>query len=156
MNLQDRNLTKKYISFILLACLIMGFSLLTTEKAFSQSIPDETSPVVTGITEGRAKSLAGGVIALISLILGWRAKARSKSANVGSNRNKQTQALIALSLGGIAIILSIIHLSTSAGAVFGSGSGKAGAIVTLVLALIGIALSGLALRTGSIKSALNK
>lgn len=60
--------------------------------------------------------------------------------------NKRTQAIISLSLGGIAIILSVVHLSTSASAVLGSGSGKAGAIVTLIPALIGMALSGLALR----------
>jgi hypothetical protein len=79
--------------------------------------------------------------------MGWWALARSKSTNSsGVRNNMRTPAIIALCLGGVAIILSLIHLSTSAGAVFGSGSGKAGAIVTLVLALIGITLSGLALR----------
>jgi hypothetical protein len=94
-------------------------------------------------------SLIGAVIALVSLIMGWLAKARSNSANAsgaGNNSNRRTQAIIALLLGGIAIVLSVVHLSTSAGAVFGSGSGKAGAIVALVLALIGTALSGLTLR----------
>lgn len=149
MNLQDMALTKKYVPFILLGCLIIGLSLFATEKVFSQSIPDSTSSAVTGITKGRAKSIVGGIIALISVIIGWRAKARSKStklSGIENNKNKRTQAIIALSLAGVAIILSVIHLSTSAGAVFGSGSGKAGAIVTLVLALIGATLSGLALR----------
>ncbi|MFA6057506.1 MAG: DUF6223 family protein [Taibaiella sp.] len=149
MNLQDKISFKKYVPFVLLGCLIIGFSFLMPEKVFAQSASDGPSPTVTGITAGRAKSLAGGAIALVSVIMGALAKARSKSANrsgAGNNGNKRTQAIISLSLAGIAIILSMIHLSTSAGAVFGSGSGKAGAIVTLVLALIGAALSGLVLR----------
>lgn len=150
MDLQNKTSTKKYVASALFWCLTIGFSFLTTGEVFSQSIPDDgTSPVVTGVTEGRARAIVGGVIGLISLIMGWRAKARSKPANpssVASNGSNRTQAIIALSLGGIAIVLSVIHLSTSAGAVFGSGSGKAGAIVALVLALTGVVLSGLALR----------
>lgn len=149
MKLQYKTLIKKYVPVILLGCLFLGFSFLMPENVFAQSAGDGPSPAVTGITTGRAKSLAGGVIALVSIILGALAKARPKSTNpsrAGSNGNKRTQAIISLSLAGIAIILSVIHLSTSAGAVFGSGSGKAGAIVTLVLAVIAIVLSGLALR----------
>lgn len=149
MNLQGRTFMKKYVRFTLLACLVVGFSFLTMEKVFSQSAADGTPQAVTGITAGRARSLVGAVIALVSLIMGWRAKVRSNATNVsgaGNSGNKRIQAIIALSLGGIAIILSVIHLSTSAGAVFGSGSGKAGAIVALVLALAGVALSALALR----------
>lgn len=130
--------------------MIIVSSFLVQENAFSQTAPDGTSQAVRGITAGRARSLAGGVIALISLILGWRAKVRSNPARfsgAGNDGRKRTQAIIALSLGGIAILLSVIHLATSAGAVYGSGSGKAGAIVALVLALGGAALSGLALRS---------
>jgi len=51
---------------------------------------------------------------------------RSKRRYNARPLSKRTQALITLSLGAIAIILSITHLSTSAGAVFGTGRGKAG------------------------------
>jgi peptidoglycan/LPS O-acetylase OafA/YrhL len=142
MSLQEKTLLEKYTPIILPACLIIGITFLTTGNVFSQSAADETSSTVYGITAGRSRSLIGGVIALISVILGWRAKATSTR----NNNNKKTQAIIALSLGAIAIVLSVIHLGKSAGAVFGSGSGKAGAIVALVLALIGVTLSGLALR----------
>ncbi|MGF6930028.1 hypothetical protein QFZ48_005528 [Chitinophaga sp. W2I13] len=143
MNLQRKTFIKKHIPFIF----FIGLFILTTEKVFSQTTPDGTSPAVSGITTGRAQALVGAIIALISLIMGWRAKARSRSTHLTGNRqNKPTAAIIALSLGAIAIILSVVHLSTSAGAVFGSGSGKAGAIVALVLALTGATLSGLALR----------
>jgi hypothetical protein len=142
---------KKCISYILLALLISGFT--STVKLFCQTNQKETmdsvkttsngnSPYVKGITPGRAYALAGGVIGLTSLIIGWRAKVRSK-AGIDKAR---TGAMVALALGLTSIVLSIVHLSTSAGAVFGSGSGKAGALIALVPASIGIIFSGLALR----------
>ncbi|WP_145716130.1 DUF6223 family protein [Chitinophaga japonensis] len=151
MSLQGRTFVKKYLPFIFAACLIIGSLLFAAGRVFSQAAPDGTSPAVTGITTGRAWSIVGGIIAIISLGMGWRAKARANSAPIAGAEHggrKQGQAIIALLLGGIAILLSVVHLSVSAGAVFGSGSGKAGAIVTLVLALAGTALSGLALRAG--------
>jgi hypothetical protein len=47
-------------------------------------------------------------------------------------------------LGLIGMVLSLAHLSASTGG-FGTGGGRAGAIVALVLGLIGISLGGLAL-----------
>ena len=148
---------KKYLPYILSAWLIVGFSFLAMGKVFSQANqkedkmdttrpatakPDGSSSYVTGITTGRAKSLIGTAAALISLIVGWRAKLRSKK----SNGDGRTGAIVALVLGLTGIILSIIHLSTSYGAAFGSGSGKAGALVALLLGLVGMILGGLALR----------
>src|SRR6266498_2847507 len=133
---------KKYIAYILLAWLIIGFTFLVTEKVFSQSdqkenkkdttssittMPDKNAAYVSGITTGRAKALVGVVAGLISLVIGWRAKARSAK----DTGNVRTGAGVAVVLGLTGIILSIIHLATSVGAVFGSGSGKAGAIFAL-------------------------
>lgn len=109
-------------------------------------MPNGTSPYVSGLTAGRAKSLVGTAAGLISLIFGWRTKGRSARGS-GSGR---TGAVVALSLGLIAIVLSILHLSVSAGAAFGTGSGKAGAIVALLLGLVGTTLGGLALRAHKI------
>lgn len=145
MNLHSKAIMKKNASFILLGCLLIAVSFLIPDQVFAQSAGDETSRTVKGITAGRAKSLVGGVLALVSLVVGWRAN-KVGSGMTGPSRNKRTQATIALSLGGIAIILSLVHLSSSASAVFGSGSGKAGAIVALVLALIGASLGGLSFR----------
>lgn len=136
---------KKSASFILSACLLVALSFWIPEQAFAQSTGNEASQPVTGITAGRARSLIGGVVALVSLIVGWRAN-KVRSGMTDRAGNKRTQAIVALSLAGVAITLSIMHLSTSAGAVFGSGSGKAGAIVALVLALIGGSLGGLSFR----------
>lgn len=123
---------KKYFLYTFSACLIISFIFLLSENAFSQDTPN----YVSGITTGRAKALIAGAIGLICLILGWRAKARLI----------RKVAMVSVMLGLIGIALSIVHLSTSAGAVFGSGSGKAGAIVALILSLTGISLAWLALK----------
>lgn len=91
----------------------------------------------------RARALAGGILGLISLILSWRARSRAVAGVGNKGRNG---AVVALLLGAIAIVLSVVHLSVTAGAVFGSGSGKAGAIVALLLSLTGVVISGLVLR----------
>lgn len=141
---------KKYISYILLALLIIGLIpsgkvfCQTDQKEITDSIKNtsEEKAYVKGITPGRAYALVGGLVGLTSLIIGWRAKARSKA----STDKSRTGAMVALALGLTSIVLSIVHLRTSVGAVFGSGSGKAGALVALVFASIGILLSGLAFR----------
>ena len=147
---------KKYVPAILSAWLI-GFSFLVMEKAFSQANqkgdgmdttssvtakPDGSSSYVTGITTGRAKSLVGTAAGLISLIIGWRAKLHSKRGNASG----RTEGIVALLLGLLGIVLSVIHLSTSYNAALGSGSGKAGAFIALLLGLIGIIFGVLALR----------
>ena len=141
---------KKFIKYLFSIFLIGGFTFVFFENAFPQTdqkektvmASDTTPAYVSGITSGRAKSLIGGVLGLVCIIVGWRAKNRSAS---GAEKPR-TEATLAIILGLIGILLSIVHLSTSAGAVFGSGSGKAGAIVAIVLSLIGITLAGLALR----------
>lgn len=145
---------KKFIPYIFIAWLSVGFFLLTMTKVLSQeNQPDTTnsitttadgdSPAVKGITTGRARALAGAVVGLISLGIGWWAKIRS-TRGTGNGR---TCAIVALVLGLVGIILSVVHLSVTTGAVFGSGSGKAGAIVALVLALIGVTLGRMALHS---------
>ena len=139
---------KKYIPFILAVCIMFGFFLLT-QSAFTQTSQNtDNTSYVKGITAGRATAMAIGVLGLISLIVAWRAKLR-----FAKNSNSRNGVVVAFVLSLLSIVLSVIHLVTSAGAVFGSGSGKAGAIVALVLGLIGAVLSGLTLqkKTGVIK-----
>jgi hypothetical protein len=144
---------QRSIAYLFSVLLFIGSAFLLSGKAFSQvngtentikttdsmaTTPRGSSTYVTGITTGRARSLVGGVVGLMSLVIGWRAKIRSAKGH-----NVHTGAILALVSGSIGIILSIVHLSNAAGAVFGSGSGKAGAIVALVLSLTGMILGGL-------------
>lgn len=73
---------------------------------------------------------------LISVVIGGLALVRSSG-------NARAASILALVLGLISVILSLVHLSSSTG--FGTGGGRAGAIVALVLGLIGMILGGLAL-----------
>jgi len=133
---------QKYIPCFLSACIMICFFLLS-EKTFAQANQniDSTSAYVKGITTGRAKTLVTGALGLIGLIIALRTKRRLAKNN--TNRNG---LVIAFALSLVTIILSAIQLIASASTVFGSGSGKAGAIVALLLGLVGIGISGLALR----------
>ncbi|HKY43200.1 MAG TPA: DUF6223 family protein [Pyrinomonadaceae bacterium] len=92
------------------------------------------------LTAGRARSLVAAAVGLVSLIIGALALARS---SIGTS-NGRTGAVVALVLGLIGSVLSVVHLGMSTGG-FGTGSGRAGAIVALVLGLIGVNLGGLVL-----------
>ena len=92
-----------------------------------------------GFTSGRARSLVGAGLGLISLVIGGIALARVRTST-GSGRSG---AIVAVVLGLLAIVLSVVHLSMATGG-FGTGSGRAGAIVGLVLGLLGTTLGGLA------------
>ena len=88
------------------------------------------------ITAGRARSLVGLAAALIALIIGAVAAARSDK--------QRTRGFTALIVGLIAALLSVLHLATATGAI-GTGSGKLGATLALVVALIGMSLGALAI-----------
>ena len=99
------------------------------------------NPPAGTMTSGRARSLVAFGVGLISVIIGVVARALARRSRDGKWR---TGAIVAVVVGLIGIVLSVIHLATYTGG-FGTGSGRAGAIVALVLALIGITLGGLAL-----------
>ena len=128
----------------------MDYKIIQPPRQLSGYVPlsQTNSTCVKGMTTGRGRALVGVAVGLISLGIGWRAK-------VGHNKgtgSARTAAVLALVLGFISIVLSVVHLSITTGAVFGSGSEKAVAIFAFVPNLIGIALGGLALRTRSAKA----
>ena len=137
---------QKYISYIL----IIGLSFFISGKAFSQSTQTENETKITnikneklfneggyvkGITTARAIGLVELSLGILSIVFAIRAKKRYAIKG----------ARTALTLGVIAAIFSIVHLITVAGAIFGSGSGKAGAILALLFSLGGITIGALVL-----------
>ncbi|TWF33881.1 hypothetical protein FHW36_11171 [Chitinophaga polysaccharea] len=137
----------KITLFILSVILIVAGCLFTATKTFSQgaNIVNKTGAAETkkpglfneggyvkGITPARAIGLAELLLSVLSIVFAIRARKRSSL----------TGKKAALALGLLAITSSIMHFATTAGAVFGSGSGKAGAILAIVLSLAGIVLSG--------------
>jgi hypothetical protein len=107
----------------------------------TQNANGENPTYVKGITPARARSLVGGVIGLASVVIGWCAKSKA----VKNSKSSRSWGISALVLGLVAVILSIVHLAGNTGG-FGTGGGKAGAIVALVLGIIGAALGGRAMR----------
>jgi hypothetical protein len=148
---------KKINSFIVATALVVFFCFFMTENAFSQTADTVNKTEITeakkstlfneggyvrGITPARAIGLVELAFGITSIVLGLRARKRAKS---GIGIKGQKGAIVALSLGVIAIVISIIHLSITAGAVLGSGSGKAGAILAIILSLVGVIINGLVL-----------
>jgi hypothetical protein len=86
------------------------------------------------ITSGRLESIVAGVIGLISIIIGRYALVRSG----------RIAAIVSLVLALTCIVLSVLRLSLSTGG-FGTGSGRLGAIVAIVVGIIGMVLGGRAL-----------
>jgi hypothetical protein len=99
----------------------------------------QTDSFLQVVTTGRLWSIVAGLLGLTGLIIGLMALNRSGRRI----HSAQRMGTIALVLGSICIILSIIHLARTTGG-FGTGKGRAGAIVALVIGLIGIIFSRLA------------
>lgn len=94
---------------------------------------------VRGLTAGRAAAILPAIVGLASLVIGWIALAR-----LGSRVNtSQIMGVFSLVLGLVSIIFSVRHLLRATGG-FGTGSGRLGAIVALVLGLLGMVLGGIA------------
>lgn len=132
---------KNYISFSLIAIL----TLLLSREVLSQGAETGNNNsklfneggYVKGITPARAIGLVELALGLSSLIVATGAKKRS--ARQG--------AKIALVLGIGAVVFSAVHFFTTDGAVFGSGSGKAGAIIAFILGFIGAIIAFPTLRS---------
>lgn len=140
-----------YTSFKLSICLMILLLGLSTSVVFSQSDEGENTEAATmageespgyvkGITSARARSLVGGVFGLVSVIIGWRVK----SSNSAGRNTSRGWTIAGLALGSIAVVWSINHLAGNTGS-FGTGGGKAGAIVAFALGIIGAGLSALSL-----------
>ena len=81
---------------------------------------------VSGITPGRAAALLSAGVGLISVIIGRLALIRA-GRRINSGR---VMGIIALVVGLISIVLSLLHLASTTGG-FGTGTGRAGAIVAV-------------------------
>ena len=84
-----------------------------------------------GVTAGRAQSLLGLAVGLISVVVGALAGAR------------RGRAVVALVAGLIGAVWSGMRLASSGP--IGTGGGRLGAIVALAVAVIGTVLGGRAL-----------
>src|SRR5687768_12009350 len=93
---------------------------------------------VVGTGSGRAGAIVAWVVALIGVVTGGLALARS-AGRVGTG-NGRDGAIVALVLGLMGMGLAGLHLVTTSGGYYGTGNGRAGAIVALLLGLVGMIL----------------
>ncbi|WP_343702179.1 DUF6223 family protein [Chitinophaga sp.] len=133
----------KHILFMLFTVLAVVMEASGNEFTLAQDskLFNETG-YVKGITTARLIGIVELLLGLASVIFAIRSKKRLSVKN----------AKIALVLGLLAIVFSTVHFITAAGAVFGSGSGKAGAILAFVLGVAGVVLSRSALRRQKLHS----
>jgi hypothetical protein len=121
----------KTIILFLFAAIIAGL----TVSAQDNSVRN------TALTTGRLESILISLVGLISLILSIRYFRSSKKA---ASASKRKAVLITGAAALICIVLSGVHIANSNGG-FGTGSGKAGAIVAIALGLTAIILSAITL-----------
>lgn len=131
---------KNYLTF----SLGLMLTIMVDAGAFSQ-VADTTAinsmwfnegGYVRGITSARLIGLLELSLGLASLVMAIRAKKNSAIV----------RAKIALIIGLITTAFCIVHLFITAGAIFGSGRGKAGSILAMILSLVGITLASQTLR----------
>ena len=114
--------------------------LLVTIVVAATVFAQDGDAVKRGLTTGRLESILISLLGLTSLILSIR---HFRSSGNSSPR-KRKGIMIAGLAGLICIILASVHIANSTGG-FGTGSGKAGAIVAIGLGLTAIILSGISL-----------
>ena len=85
------------------------------------------------LTSARAISLILFAVSIVSVIIAIRSKKRS------DDNSRKRGVIIAFVLGLIAVILSAIRIAATTG--FGTGGGKAGAILALFIGVIGTGIS---------------
>ena len=112
-------------------------------------VSEPAATTVYGLTPRRLWATTAAVLALVGVVIGGLALARS-AGRIG-NGNGRRGAIAAGVAGLISVVVGGLHSANSAGG-FGTGNGVVGGAVALVLGLIAMALGGLALarspRTG--------
>jgi hypothetical protein len=105
-------------------------------------VSEPAATTVYGLTPRRLWATAAAMLALVSVVFGGLALARS-AGRIGTG-NGRIGAIVALIVGLIAVVNGGLNLTVANGGP-GTGNGVVGAAAALVLGLIAIALGGLAL-----------
>jgi hypothetical protein len=114
---------------------------LFTVIAVTTTAAQEGTTVKSGLTAGRLESILIGLLGLTSLIFSIRYFRSSKNL---ASPNKRKRIIIAGIAALICVTLAALQIANSTGG-FGTGSGKAGAIVAMALGLTAIILSAVSL-----------
>ena len=134
---------KRTFSYILvaLAAIALYFGLVHL-VLMAANVSKSAPSTVYGLTAKRQFALVALGFGLLSVIFGWRTF--RKSASHTSILNGKNWAIVAIVIGLIAVIGSVLNLATANGGP-GSGNGVLGSAQALVLGLTGMLLGGLAI-----------
>jgi hypothetical protein len=117
----------KQIRIIILLCLLTFLTPPLSTQA-------RGGPVGYGLTSGRLVSILTGVAGIVGIVAGARSLKNSPARN-----SSRRVAFMAIVIGSFCSVMSFIHFEASKGG-FGTGSGKAGAIVGFFVGLTAITL----------------
>jgi hypothetical protein len=106
-------------------------------------VSNPAAPGANTLTPKRIMASGAIVTALIGAVIGALALTRT----AGRTGNRRRRAIVALTLGPIALVMGGLVVATADGGI-GTGNGLAGAIVAIVVGLVGTILGGLALARG--------
>ena len=120
---------------------MMTLFLFTVIAVTTTAFAQEGTTVKSGLTAGRLESILIGLLGLTSLIFSIRYFRSSKNS---TSPNKRKRIIIAGIAALICVTLAALQIANSTGG-FGTGSGKAGAIVAMALGLTAIILSAVSL-----------
>jgi len=134
---------KRTFALILIALAAAAlFGGLVHAVLVAAGVSEPATTTVYGLTAKRLWATTAAVLALIGVVMGGLALARS-AGRIGTV-NARMGAIVALVAGLIALVNGALNLAIAKGGP-GTGNGVVGAAVALVLGLIAMALGGLAL-----------
>jgi hypothetical protein len=134
---------KRTIAFILAGLAAVAlFGGLVHAVLVVANVSEPAATTVYGMTPRRLWATTAAVLALVSVVFGGWALARS-AGRIGTG-NGRIGAIVALVAGLVAVVNGGLNLSVANGGP-GTGNGVVGAAAALVLGLIAIVLGGLAI-----------
>ncbi|WP_066392119.1 DUF6223 family protein [Neobacillus mesonae] len=122
-------MNRKLVSFVILCTLLLVPTIVFAEG---------TGVGYGSITPGRLLTFAAGVIGLSSAVVAGIALARQ-----ASRFSTGQWPVLSIVLSLFCVLLSVFHLYVTPSG-FGTGKGRAGAIIAIVIGLIGLVLGGMA------------
>ncbi|MBC7888309.1 MAG: hypothetical protein H7Z13_10490 [Ferruginibacter sp.] len=133
---------KRTFTYIIAALAAVAlFAVIVHFVLVAANVSKPAATTVYGLTARRIWALTYMVLALISVVIGWRTLRQSaKGINILKGKKWVIVAIVA---GMLAVINAVLNLATANGGP-GTGNGVLGSAQALLLGLIGIILAGIA------------
>jgi hypothetical protein len=105
-------------------------------------VAQEANPTVDArLTSGRLASICILLVGIVSVVIGYRSRKQAISHSPTDKNSKR--AMVSLVLGLVCLFSSVFHLANTTDV--GTGGGKAGSIVAVLVGSIGVLLASVTL-----------